>query len=691
MLACTIGNLYHRSLSNDRQTRCVERPVSSARAERTMSRRFRVALSFPRSQRDYVLQAADSLAERFGEESVLYDRYHTAEFADADLTFDLPDLYRKESDLIVVVLCGEYVEREWCGLEWRAIYSHIKQGNSKQVMLFRADDTEIRGLHDLEGFVPVDAFTPDEAVTLILQRLARNEDKPRDFYLNLETDSTSGKAAPELVLGLSRLPRSHDTGVFEGRDEVLEELDGYWEDALAEKSQRARIVSLVAIGGAGKTTVASRWKNGLLGREKHGGVERYFDWSFYSQGTRDSGGTGAAQVAGDATVFIAEALKFFGDSELADSPAPAWDKGARLAALASQHRSLLILDGLEPLQHPPGPQAGELLDDGLRALFAGLAQSGRGLCLVTTREPIADLAATEDSTTPRRPLDHLTDAAGAAVLRAHGVTGPDEERQEASREVRGHALTLSLMGRFLKLAFDPPDIARRDCFKFEEADREFAVAGASSPNSSAGSRSHVTGRGHAFRVFAAYEQGLLGEGREVEVAILRLLGLFDRPATPDCLAALCEPPLSGLSEPLVGLGERQWTTALNRLRDLDLIETSDWQPVEVTGYGEEDAEALWEAGQRGVGKDIGPPQPFKQPQSNIVNRKCLDAHPLLREYFAWRLSEPTALAAGLNVDTESAKPEASAFGQAIQCRSVLRTESVPHHPHQHQQLSRSAD
>jgi len=117
---------------------------------------------------------------------VLYDRHHTAEFADADLAFNLPDLYRKESDLIVVVLCGEYVEREWCGLGWRAIYSHIKNGNSKQVMLFRADDTEIRGLHDLEGFVPVDAFTPDEAVTLILQRLARNEGKCRDFYLKPE-------------------------------------------------------------------------------------------------------------------------------------------------------------------------------------------------------------------------------------------------------------------------------------------------------------------------------------------------------------------------------------------------------------------------------------------------------------------------------------------------------------------------
>jgi hypothetical protein len=150
------------------------------------------------------------------------------------------------------------------------------------------------------------------------------------------------------------------------------------------------------------------------------------------------------------------------------------------------------------------------------------------------------------------------------------------------------------MGRFLKLAFDPPDIARRDCFKFEEADHEFGGgvgwlrSTTSHPqDSSAVWLTKASGRGHVFRVFAAYEQWLEREGRDVEVSILRLLGLFDRPATPDCLAALCAEPLPGLSEPLVGLGERQWTAALNRLRDLDLIETTEWQPVQVTGYGEE--------------------------------------------------------------------------------------------------------
>lgn len=586
-------------------------------------KRFRVALSFPGEKRDYVQKVAAALAQRFGEEAVLYDRFHTAEFARFNLGFLLPDHYHEDSDLIVVVLCADYEKKEWCGLEWRSIFDLVKQGRDADVMLFRADDAPIRGLFSLDGYVPMDAFTPEAAARLILQRLAINEGKPRDFYLK---DGQAPAKAGDFQMAVTKLPKKHDRGVFKGREKVLADLDVLWADALADKAGRARIVSLVAIGGAGKTTVASRWSQALLAREGHGGVERYFDWSFYSQGTRIEGDKARAQTAADATLFVAAALQFFGDPALADSAAPAWDKGARLAALVARHRTLLILDGLEPLQHPPGPQTGELKDDALRALFAGLQGAGRGLCLVTTREPIADLAATRDTTTPEWRLDHLTDAAGAAVLRGHGVIGPQAELEAASREVKGHALTLALMGRYLRLAFDPPDIARRDCFEFGDADKETGEV--------------KEGNGHAFRVIAAYERWFEMNDRRVEAAILRLLGLFDRPATPDCVAALCAAPaIPGLTEPLVGQGERQWNTALRRLRELDLIETAEWVPVKVSGYGEKEARAEMAAGLRDRTTNLGPPKPFEFRHASWVVRHSLDAHPLLREYFDARLKE----------------------------------------------------
>lgn len=451
--------------------------------------------------------------------------------------------------------------------------------------------------------------TFDDEAQLTAQVLA-------DLRSILGSDGEPFSAAP------TKLPKTHDSGVFEGREKVLADLDALWADVLAEKAGRARIVSLIAIGGAGKTTVASRWKDALLARQDHGGVERYFDWSFFRR-TGGEGGAAGAQTAADATFFVAAALKFFGDPAMAESAAPAWDKGARLAALVAEHRTLLILDGLEPLQYPPGPQTGELKDDAIRALFAGL-QNAPGLCVVTTRQPVADLGATRETTTPEWRLDHLSDAAGALILKRYGVTGPEDELRRASREVKGHALTLTLVGHYLALAFDPPDIARRDCFRFAEVNAEVQ-------------------NGHAFNVFDEYVRWFESEDRRVELAILQLLGLFDGPATPDCLAALCEPPaIPGLTEPLVDLGERQWNAAIQRLRGLGLIETSDWVPLKVSGYGKDDALAVWD----GIVVALGPPQAFQMHQSSFVLHTSIDAHPLLREYFEARLIQNGTAPAG---------------------------------------------
>jgi len=53
-------------------------------------------------------------------------------------------------------------------------------------------------------------------------------------------------------------------------------------------------------------------------------VEAFFDWSFYSQGTRDQG-------AANSGPFLDAALRYFGESELAESPALPDTKTDRLA------------------------------------------------------------------------------------------------------------------------------------------------------------------------------------------------------------------------------------------------------------------------------------------------------------------------------------------------------------------------
>jgi hypothetical protein len=74
--------------------------------------------------------------------------------------------------------------------------------------------------------------------------------------------------------------------------------------------------------------------------------------------------------------------------------------------------------------------------------------------------------------------------------------------------------------------------------------------------------------GQAFRVIEANERWFLSEAErgERDLAVLRLLGLFDRPATHKCLKALRQKPeISGFNDRLVQLTDSQWQLSLTRL------------------------------------------------------------------------------------------------------------------------------
>jgi tetratricopeptide (TPR) repeat protein len=174
-----------------------------------------------------------------------------------------------------------------------------------------------------------------------------------------------------------------------------------------------------------------------------------------------------------------------------------------------------------------------------------------GLCVVTTRERIADLAGSP-STVPQIPLEELEPDAAVALLRQLGVVGRESELRAAAEDFKCHALTLTLLGNFLRRAHGG-DVRKR---------REIDLHRASEKQG-----------GHAFRVIAAYARWL-GEGSEL--AILRLLGLFDRPAEAAALKALrATPPIPGLTGPLVDLSEEDWHLATTTLRDHNLLAAAD--------------------------------------------------------------------------------------------------------------------
>ena len=148
----------------------------------TMGKRFRIAFSFAGENCELVKDIAQILARQFGRDSILYDKFHKAEFARPDLAFHLPNLYKNESDLVVLMFCDDYQSKRWCNLEWRAIYSLIISRDDQDIMLMRFNRLEPVGLHGLAGFIDLDDQSPDQVAGLILERLALNEGRPPDHY-----------------------------------------------------------------------------------------------------------------------------------------------------------------------------------------------------------------------------------------------------------------------------------------------------------------------------------------------------------------------------------------------------------------------------------------------------------------------------------------------------------------------------
>ena len=92
------------------------------------AKRFRIAFSFAGEKRDFVAKVAAILAKRFGEEEILYDKYHEAEFARCDLGIYLPDSITMNPTWSSLWSVPTTRTKEWCGLEWIAIHGMLKAG-----------------------------------------------------------------------------------------------------------------------------------------------------------------------------------------------------------------------------------------------------------------------------------------------------------------------------------------------------------------------------------------------------------------------------------------------------------------------------------------------------------------------------------------------------------------------------------
>lgn len=422
------------------------------------------------------------------------------------------------------------------------------------------------------------------------------------------------------------LVRSNGAEPFVGREQEIGVLD------LAFAQPETAVVAVVAWGGVGKSALARQWLRKLR-NDGWPGVSGVYVWTFH-------GADHDVRRQSEEDAFFADALEWFGVK--VSQSLSGREKGRLLAEAVKRSSALLVLDGLEPMQFPPGPMGGRLRSAGIEMLLSHLASLAsaetqlssssleRCLCLVTTRETLVDLAPVR-----RRPgvkrgayvqieLSSLSDSAGASLLYTSGVQRAgaakiqesDPELLAASRELDGHALTLNLLGRFLARAH-LGDIRRRDRVRLSTTD------------SAGGALTGVLG------AFELWFEGNAELGHR-QLALLRALSLFDRPADELSLKALRQlPAISDMTDGLFTeasatgpmarpIADEDLMVALSFLEDFRLVRAIPVQPESIRGFDTVTTVAM---------RQLGPGFGLELEHEPIDRRTQFELHPLVRSYF----------------------------------------------------------
>lgn len=285
-------------------------------------------------------------------------------------------------------------------------------------------------------------------------------------------------------------------GGFFGREAELQMLNDAW------AGNNPHIIQFIAPGGTGKTKLLRNWLDHTPD------IDALLAWSFYSQGSGED-----KQIS--ATPFFSHAFAKLGS--IRTDFATEEDKGEHLAELLRDQRCVLVLDGLEPLQHSGRGMQGELKDRAIRQLLKSLAGQNNGLCIVTTRIAVHELCDRADVIS--HDLQNLGADDGVLLLQSLGVQGSAEELGKAVQEYGCHALALSLLGSAITTYLDG-DISKRGTLETLLGEEGYSEV-----------------EKHVFKVMQAYQQWLQGTP---ELLLLYVLGLFGHPIEKNILFVLLE-------------------------------------------------------------------------------------------------------------------------------------------------------
>ncbi len=320
---------------------------------------------------------------------------------------------------------------------------------------------------------------------------------------------------------------------FCGRQELLQDFTQWWNDPLSPDRVRA----LIAIGGTGKTALVEHFLNNCIDKQKLQGS--VLVWSFYEDPNTDA--------------FLEEALRIFAGEESGEQGI-----GGRLGRLqhalaTGEQTHLLVLDGLERIQSEgkgDGRAWGELEDHRLKNLLRSIAAGlGKTRAIITSRFKLSDLAQWEHRGYHGIELDIL-DAPGAlSLLRAWQVKGTDATLQALAESLGRHALSVSVLGSYLK-NYCKGDPAAAAEFQLEDSGRDDSQAA------------------KLARILTGYAQNLSADERD----LLIRMSIFPRGISVEILAYLIAAG-GEIAGTLVNFNEVKLLRLADRLHKLGLAYT----------------------------------------------------------------------------------------------------------------------
>ncbi len=346
-----------------RHTRHVD--SESAPSAGIPAKRFRIAFSFAGEVRDFIGKVAGLLESRLGKGTILFDRARQVEISRVDAALYLPDLFVKESDLVVLVASEGYDASNWCGLELLKINDLFLARKYETVLPCRFGKATLAQLPAGCIYFPLDGKSADEVAEAILQRLAKIEGRPEDFYRK----PVPSAPAPLTTAIPNNLPRLQP---FFGRDTELAEIA-----RALHPDSRTWGTLIEGEGGLGKTALAVRAAYDCP--PEH--FERIVFVSLKQRVQEEHRQRELGEFAVSSWLqMLGEIARWLG---LSDIPkAPETERARLLQESLAGRRVLLLLDNLETLTDPEQDKlftSLEFLPAGCKALLTSREFAGSRL------------------------------------------------------------------------------------------------------------------------------------------------------------------------------------------------------------------------------------------------------------------------------------------------------------------------